>query len=314
MKNFKNKTKKVVTIFGASGFLGRYVVSLLVKNNFLIKAGVRNPYKARHLLVMGKMGQVTIHKCNVQNFNSVNNIIKQADVVINLVGILFEHKSQTFHKVHVDGSVNIAEACKSQYVKSLIYVSALAIDKSPKSLYAKTKLKAENSIKKIFKNTTIIRPSVIYGPEDNFTNKFAKMAAFSPFMPIINKGVTKFQPVSVLDVAKAIEKVVVNQNYQRVTYNIGGPEVYSFKEILDLIMKNIAKKRIYINLSFFNAKILALITFYFPNSPITLDQLKLLKVDNIVPPNSKGLKDLGIKPNSMHIECKKYLSRYKASY
>ena len=312
--HFQNNSMKTVVVFGASGFLGRYVVSLLAKNNMIIKAGVRNPHKARHLLVNGKLGQVSINQCNISDLESVNNLTMGADFVINLVGILFEYKKQTFHKIHLDGAINIAQACKKNNVKSLIHVSALSVDRSMESSYAVTKFNAEKSIKNIFKNVTIIRPSVIFGPEDNFTNKFAKMANLSPFIPLINNGITKFQPVYVLDVAKAIEKIISNKKLEGDVYSLGGPEILSFREVLDLIMKNIEKEKVYINLSFFNAKIIALITAIIPNSPITLDQIKLLKVDNIVPSKAKGFKYLGINPTSIQVESKKYLSRYKPSY
>ena len=303
-----------VVVFGASGFLGRYVVALLAKNNFLIKACVRSPSRARHLLVNGKLGQVSLLRCNISDPESVNSVIDKADVVINLVGILTEYRKQTFKNIHLDGAINIAKACKKYNIKSLVHVSALSVDRSLESNYAKSKFAAEKCIKTIFKNVTIVRPSVIYGAEDDFTNKFAKMALISPFIPIINQGLTKFQPVNVLDVAKAIEKIVLNKKLEGNVYCLGGPEIFSFREIIDLIMKNIGKDKTYINLSFFNAKILAFITSIFPNAPITLDQLKLLKVNNIVPPKSKGFKHLGINPTSLQIGSKKYLSRYKTSY
>lgn len=314
MIKFINNSNQVIVVLGAAGFLGRYVVSLLVKRGYIVRAGVRNPDKARHLLVMGYLKQVTIYPCNIIDANDVNHIINGADIVINLVGILSEKKKQNFINVHLNGSINVANACNKNKIKSLTHVSALAIDKSLKSIYAKTKLEAEKNIKSIFNNTIIIRPSVIFGPEDDFTNKFAKMALISPFMPLINKGLTKFQPVSVLDVAKAIEMVILNKTHIGNTYNLGGPEIFTFKEIISLILESIEKERFYINISFSLAKIMAIFTSFIPNSPITLDQVKLLENDNIVTKKSKGFSELGIKPSSMKVVIKKYLSRYKASY
>ena len=314
MVNFKSDFSQTIVIFGASGFLGRYIVGLLVRQGYLIKVGVRNPDNARHLLVMGKLGQVNIFQCNILDSKNVENLVNNADIVINLVGILFEYKKQSFKNVHVDGATNIAKACNKYKVKSLIFLSALAVDKSTNSKYAKTKLAAENSIKKIFKNTTIIRPSVIYGPEDNFTNKFAKMAMVSPFIPLINNGRTKFQPVSVLDVAKAVVKIASNSKFSGEIYHLGGPEIFSFKEIIELILVIIEKKKIFINLTYNLAKMIACSTAFIPNSPITLDQIRLLNVDNIVPKKCKGFKDLNISPVSIQEASKKYLSRFKSNY
>jgi len=311
---FKNNTNKIVVILGASGFLGRYVVSLLIERGYIVRVGVRNPDKARHLSVMGYLGQVTIYPCNITNSININDIINGADIVINLVGILSETKKQNFINIHLNGAINVANACNQNKIESLTHISALAIDKNIKSIYAQTKLEAEKNIKSIFNKTIIIRPSVIYGPEDNFTNKFAKIALISPFIPLINKGLTKFQPVSVLDVAKAIETVILEKIHIGNTYNLGGPEIFAFKEIINLILEIIEKQKIYINLSFPFAKIMARFFIFFPNFPITLDQVKLLETDNIVPPKSKGFSELGIKPISMKVALKKYLLRYRASY
>tara|TARA_B100000686_G_scaffold354748_1_gene466917 strand:- start:6197 stop:7141 length:945 start_codon:yes stop_codon:yes gene_type:complete len=311
---FRNNSNQTIVVLGAAGFLGRYVVSLLVNRGYIVRAGVRNPDKARHLLVMGRLRQVIIYPCNIIDSNDVNDIVNGADIVINLVGILSENKKQNFINVHLNGAINIANACNQNKIKSLTHVSALAIDKSSKSIYAKTKLEAEKNIKSIFNNTIIIRPSVIFGPEDNFTNKFAKMALISPFMPLINKGLTKFQPVSVLDVAKAIEIVILDKIHIGNIYNLGGPEIFTFKEIISLILESIEKEKLYINISFPLAKIMAILTNFLPNAPITLDQVILLKNDNIVTSKSKGFSELGIKPSSMKVMIKKYLSRYKVSY
>ena len=311
---FKKNTNKIVVVLGASGFLGRYVVSLLIKRGYIVRAGVRSPDKARYLSVMGYLGQVTIYPCNITNSINISDIINGADIVINLVGILSETKKQKFINIHLNGAINVANACNQNKIESLIHISALAIDKNIKSIYAQTKLEAEKNIKSIFNKTIIIRPSIIFGPEDNFTNKFAKIALISPFIPLINKGLTKFQPVSVLDVAKAIETVILEKIHIGNTYNLGGPEIFTFKEIINLIMEIIEKQKFYINLSFPLAKIMARFFIFFPNFPITLDQVKLLETDNIISPKSKGFSELGIKPVSMKVALKKYLLRYRASY
>lgn len=313
MLNPKISFSNTIVIFGGSGFLGRYVVSLLVKNNFMIKVGVRNPDKAKHISIMGYLGQVSIMKCDITDLESVNKMVQGSHNVINLIGILNENKKQSFNNIHVNGVINIAKACDKYKVRSLIHISALAIDKNESSIYAKSKIEAERVIKNFFKKTIILRPSVIYGAEDDFINKFAKISVVSPFLPLINRGKTKFQPVSVLDVAKAIEVVLLNEKFIGKTFHLGGPEIFSFKEILDLILDITGRKKIYINLNFFIAEIIARIFSIFPNNPMYLDHIKLLKTDNIVPKNTLGFKDLGINPYSMETIVYKYLYRYKVS-
>ena len=312
--NIFNNPNSTIVIFGASGFLGRYIVSILSKDNCLIKVFVRKPDEAKHLTLMGKLGQVEIHQGNIIDINSVKKVVSGANKVINLVGILAESSQQKFSNLHVDGASNIAEACLKHKIDSLIHISALGLYDGSHSKYANSKLVAEKKIKEIFRKTIILRPSVIFGPEDDFTNKFAKMASISPFIPLINNGLTRFQPVYVKDIAKAVYVVINNNKYLGHTYSLGGPEVISFKEIIDLILLKINKKRIYIRLSFPMIKLIAILFSVFPSAPITLDQVRLLEKDNIVPEKEKGFKELGIKPESIFLSAEKYLSRYISRY
>ena len=312
--NIHNNSNSTVVIFGASGFIGRYIVSSLLQDNYLIKVVVRKPNEAKHLTLMGKLGQVEIYQGNITDKKSVQNIVDGANKVINLVGILEEKSQQKFNNTHVEGASNIAEACLKHKIESFIHISALGLYEGKHSKYAKSKLVAEEKIKKIFKKTIILRPSVIFGPEDNFTNKFARMASISPFIPLINKGLTKFQPVYVKDVAKAVSVVINNNKYSGQTYSLGGPEVISFKEIIDFILLKIRKKRIYIPLSFPQIKLMAILFSILPNAPITLDQVRLLEKDNIVLKKEKGFKELGIKPESIYSSAEQYLNRYISRY
>jgi len=312
--NFKKNSNSIVVVFGASGFVGRYIVSNLSNENWKIKVLVRNPINAKHLTLMGKLGQVFIIKGNICNYKDVDKIIKGADKVINLVGILEESSKQKFNNVHFQGSKNIALASAKYKVANLIHISALGLYDGKHSKYAKSKLEAEKSIRKIFKKTVILKPSIIFGEEDNFTNKFAQMATISPFIPLINNGLTKFQPVFVKDVAEAINTVIINNNYFGQTYHLGGPEIINFKEIIDLILLKIDKKRIYVSIPFSFAKLIGLCFSILPYASITLDQVKLLQKDNVVPENVKGFHDLGIKPMSMYVMAEKYLKRYITSY
>jgi len=312
--NIHNNSNSTVVIFGASGFLGRYIVSILLQDNYLIKVFVRKPDEAKHLTLMGKLGQVEIYQGNINDKKSVQNIVDGANKVINLVGILEEKSQQKFNKTHVEGASNVAEACLKHKAESFIHISALGLYDGKHSKYANSKLVAEKKIKKIFKKAIILRPSVIFGPEDNFTNKFARMASISPFIPLINKGLTKFQPVYVKDVAKAVYVVINNNKYSGQTYSLGGPEVISFKEIIDFILLKISKKRIYIPLSFPQIKLMAILFSILPNAPITLDQVRLLEKDNIVLKKEKGFKELGIKPESIYLSAEQYLNRYISRY
>ncbi len=312
--NINKNSNSTVVIFGASGFVGRYIVAILAKEYWKIKVFVRKPDQAKHLTLIGKLGQVTIYQGNISNKNSVDKIIYGANKVINLVGILEENNKQNFSSVHIGGSTNIAESCLKHKINSLIHISALGIYDGMHSKYAKSKLEAEQNIKKIFQKTIILRPSVIFGPEDNFTNKFARMASISPFIPLINNGLTKFQPVYVKDVAKAVSAVINNNFHLGKTYNLGGPEIISFKEIIDFVLLKIRKKRIYFSLSFPMAKLIGIIFSIVPVAPITLDQVRLLEKDNIVPEKEKGFKELGIKPSSIYLLAEEYLNRYISRY
>tara|TARA_B110000196_G_scaffold130562_1_gene113082 strand:- start:331 stop:1272 length:942 start_codon:yes stop_codon:yes gene_type:complete len=312
--NLNKNSNSTVVIFGASGFVGRYIVAILAKEYWKIKVFVRKPDQAKHLTLIGELGQVTIYQGNVSNKNSVDKIIYGANTVINLVGILEENNKQNFSSVHIGGSTNIAESCLKHKINSLIHISALGLYDGMHSKYAKSKLEAEQNIKKIFQKTIILRPSVIFGPEDNFTNKFARMASISPFIPLINNGLTKFQPVYVKDVAKAVSAVINNNFHLGKTYNLGGPEIISFKEIIDFVLLKIRKKRIYFSLSFPMAKLIGIIFSILPVAPITLDQVRLLEKDNIVPEKEKGFKELGIKPSSIYLLAEEYLNRYISRY
>jgi NADH dehydrogenase len=309
-----NKKSRTVVIFGASGFIGRYIVTDLLKENWIIKVLVRNPDRAKHLSLMGRLGQVTVHQCNITDYNRVEKFISNSSKVINLVGILEEKSKQNFIGIHLNGAINIAKACSKYKIDTFIHFSALGLYNGDHSRYAQSKLEAEKSIKQIFKKTIIFRPSVVFGPEDNFTNKFAKMASLSIFIPLINCGKTRFQPVYVKDISQAVEKVIGNQLFYGKTYNLGGPDIMSFRDILDLILLKIRKKRIYLSLSFPVAKLIGLIFSVFPVKPITLDQVRLLEKDNIVPKSGLGFKDLGINPSSIYSISENYLKRYITSY
>lgn len=300
---------KVVTVFGGSGFLGRYVVQRLSHLGAYVRVASRDPGFANVNRTSGFVGQVTPVRCDVRDASLVEAAISGSDVVINLVGILFERGKKNFQKIHVDGAKNIADACKKLKVERLIHVSALSVDSNPSS-YAKTKHEAELYVKKTVPNVTIIRPSLMVGSDDQFFNKFACMSVFSPILPITG-GNTKFQPVFVDDVAKAIIASLVDRHAIGQVYDLGGPKVYSFKELMELQNSYTKRSACIWDMPNGLAKFLAFFLQLLPKPLLTIDQVRSLSVDNIVSKKSLGFKELGITPQPIEAIIAQYLPRYK---
>lgn len=305
-----NFTEETVTIFGGSGFLGRYVVSKVAKLGCKINVLTRKPEKALFLKTCGSVGQINLIKGSINDKELIQNLVSQSDHIVNLIGILYERKKGDFVKYHSKFPEFLAQNAKKFKVKSFIHVSALGINNTA-SLYSTTKLEGENAIIYNFPDAAILRPSVVFGAEDNFFNKFANMASFSPFYPLIGGGKTKFQPVFVDDIAKAIVKILQKSELNRTTYELGGPNIYSFKEILDLIQKVTGRKRLYLNLPFKLASVLAAILEKLPNPQLTRDQVQLLKTNAITESRTKTFYDLNIQPKSVEEIIANYLVRFK---
>lgn len=302
---------KTVTVFGGSGFVGRYVVEELLKAGWRVQVAVRHPLEAKFLRPLGNLGQILTVDASIADYERVLHVIKGSDAVINLVGILYERGPQTFQNIHVQGADNVALACKNLSIKRLVHMSALGASTDSASIYARSKGEGEQHVKKHFSNATIIRPSVIFGPEDGFFNRFASMARFSPFLPLVGGGKTKFQPVYVCDVAEFIVKCLENPTTKSKAYELGGPEVFSMKDILVYTLKTIEKKRLLLPLPFSMARIIGFFAQYLPNPPITPDQVTLLKSDNILPQRCKGLNELSVHPTPLEIVVPRYLARYR---
>lgn len=298
---------KIITIFGGTGFLGRYAVQNLARKGYRIQVITRNPQKAYFLKPYGTTGQIIAKHVNPTNVEDIENAISSSDAVINTIGILFEKGRDTFSKTHITIAENIATACKNQNIDKLIHISALGIDISF-SKYAKTKLEAENKIRAVFPNVTILRPSVIFGKEDNFFNKFASM----PVLPLIGGGKTKLQPVYVGDVASAITHAI-EKDCKGNTYELGGPEKLTLKEIYKYINKETSTYRLLIPIPFWIMRIIALFAGMLPTPPITLDQITSLETDNTVSTNAKSFKDLNIKLHPLKLILPSYLHRYAGS-
>ena len=302
----------LVTVFGGSGFAGRNVVRALAKAGYRIRVAVRYPNLAQYLPPSGAVGQIQLLKCNVLDQDAVTRACEGADAVVNLVGILYPAGGQGFEDVHVAAAGHIAMAAKACGAKTLVHLSSLGVAVDSESSYASTKAEGERVLREEFADTTILRSSLMAGPDDDFFNKFANLARFLPFLPLIGGGHTKFQPVFVGDVAAAITATLDSQAARGHIFELGGPSVYSFKELLQLILREIGRKRLLVPLPFALATLKAAFLQLLPNPLLTIDQVRLLKKDNVVGPTAAGLADLGITPTSVEAVVPSYLWRYRA--
>ncbi len=303
---------KTICIFGGSGFLGKNITQELARAGYRIKIATRIPESAYELKTYGTVGQIVACQCNYNDPESIDKIIKGCDGVINLVGILFEKGKNNFKRAHVDIPSLIAQSCVDSDVQKFIHVSALGINSSI-SKYAKSKLEGEKAIKEIYPNATFLRPSVIFGAGDSFFNMFAKLATFLPALPLIGGGKTKFQPVYVGDIADATIKILArpDDEYEGRTYHLGGPDVVSFKEIYEILLKEINRDRKLVNVPWPIAKLQGAFIGLLPKPPLTLDQVRSLKKDNIVKEGARGFEDLQITPTAMETILPLYLACYK---
>jgi uncharacterized protein YbjT (DUF2867 family) len=302
---------KLVTIFGGTGFLGRHTVRALAKVGWRIKVAARRPARGFFLRPLGQVGQIDFVKCDIADKDQVAAALAGSDAVINLCGILFQ-SGQSFEDVQAHGAANIAEAAAAAGVSSLVHVSAIGADKNSDSTYAQTKAQGEAAVRAAFPAATILRPSIVFGPEDDFFNRFAAMARMSPVLPLVGGGKTRFQPVFVGDVAAAIVAALGSDAAKGATYELGGPTVYSFRQLLEIILQQTGRKRLLAPLPFGLASFQAFFLQLLPKPPLTPDQVRLLRRDNVVTDGARTLADLGITPNSVEAEVPAYLWRYRA--
>jgi NADH dehydrogenase len=308
----------LVTVFGGSGFVGRHAVRALAADGWRVRAAVRRPDLAGHLQPMGAVGQIHAVQANVRFPDSVRRAVEGADAVVNLVGILAKSGRQTFRAVHADGARAIAEAARAAGAKTLVHVSAIGADKRSKANYARTKAAGEAAVLERFPDAVILRPSLVFGPEDQLFNRFAALAGFSPFLPLIGGGRTRLQPVYAGDVAEAIAVACAGRAKPHTVYELGGPEVVTFRELLDRTMAWSGRRRLYLRLPFWAAKLGALLTVPLPNSlrPLTVDQVRSLQTDNVVgkiaEAEGRTLAGLGIEhPQTMEAVVPGYLQRFQ---
>lgn len=303
-------TFRVVTVFGGSGFIGRHLVRRLARRGWRVRIATRNPNDALFLKPAGTVGQIVPVFANVRDDSSVAAAVEGSDFVINLVGILYESGRQTFKAVHQEAAGRIARAAAQAGASRMIQLSAIGAAPKARSRYAQTKAAGERAVQEAFPDATIVRPSIVFGPEDGFFNLFAAMARLSPFLPLIGGGRTRFQPVYVGDVADAMMACLDRDDSKGKTYELGGPTVYSFRQLMELLLKTIGRERALVSVPWFIAGLQALFLGMLPKPLMTRDQVKLLKSDNVVPEGALTLGDLGIEPTAAEIVVPTYLQRY----
>jgi NADH dehydrogenase len=304
----------LVTVFGGSGFLGRHVVRALANRNYRIRVAVRRPELAGHLQPLGQVGQIHAVQANLRFPQSVAAALRDTDIVVNLVGILFEKSRQRFDAVQAQGAGAVAHAAKAVGAR-LVHVSAIGADENSPSHYARSKAAGERLVLAAQSEAIIMRPSIVFGPEDDFFNRFAALACTSPALPLPGGGHTRFQPVFAGDVAEAIAKAVDGEAKPGTIYELGGPDVRTFKQLMEFILATIERRRLLVPVPFALMKLHASFVQFLPTPPITLDQVELLKRDNVVAAaareQGRTLEALGIVPESIAAIAPSYLWRFR---
>jgi NADH dehydrogenase len=306
----------LVTVFGGSGFLGRHVVRALVKRDYRIRVAVRRPELAGHLQPLGRVGQIHAVQANLRYPASITAAMRDASIAVNLVGILTESGAQTFDAVQAQGAGAIAQAASAVGAR-MVHVSAIGANANSESRYARAKAAGEQAVLGAVPSATIMRPSVVFGPEDLFTNRFAGLARMSPVVPLFGAD-TRMQPVYVGDVATAVAAAVDGKTQAGATYELGGPEVLTMREIIEIILTTIQRKRVLLPVPFGIAKLQAMALQFAPGAlKLTPDQVALLRVDNVVSEAAKAagltLEGLGIAPDSLEAIGPQYLWRFRAT-
>jgi len=312
--SLKTRAETLVTVFGGSGFLGRHVVRALANADYRVRVAVRRPELTGFLRPMGRVGQVHAVQANVRYPQSVAAAVRDADVVINLVGILFERGAQRFDAVQAAGAAAVAAAAKGVGAR-LIHISAIGADAESASHYARSKAEGEQAVHAALPSAVIMRPSIVFGPEDDFFNRFGALARLSPVLPLPGGGHTKFQPVFAGDVADAIAKAVEGETKPGIVYELGGPEVKSFKELMEFMLATVERRRLLVPVPFALMKLQAAFLQFLPKPPLTPDQVELLKHDTVVSAaahdDRRTLEGLGIIPESLAAIVPSYLWRFR---
>ena len=310
---------KLVTIYGGSGFVGRYIARRMAKAGWRVRVAVRRPNEAIFVKPYGVVGQVEPVLCNIRDDASVKQVMTGADAVVNCVGILAEHGKNRFDDVQAEGAARIARLAAAQGIEKMVQISAIGADENSESDYARTKALGEAAVTEHMPQAVILRPSIIFGPEDEFFNRFAAMTKFGPVLPVVGAD-TRFQPVYVDDVARAAEKALCETVAPGV-YALGGPDVATFRELMETMLDTIHRRRLIVNVPFFAARVMGFsfdmvqaVSFgLLKNAMITRDQVRNLAHDNVVGPEERTFADLGITPTALESVLPEYLWRFRPS-
>ena len=306
---------RVATVFGGSGFIGRHLIKRLAKTGTIIRVATRHPSNANFLRTNGAVGQIIAIATNIHDDASVAAAVRDADIVINLIGILYESGVNTFHGTQGEAPGRIARAAKEAGAQRFIQISAIGADAGSTSEYARSKAAGEQAVLKAFPEATILRPSIVFGPEDAFFNRFAAMARLSPALPLIGGGHTRFQPVYAGDVADGIARLLTLEGAAGRTYEFGGPEIFTFRELMEFTLSTIQRRRLLVPVPWAVARLQGAVLQFLPGSLLTMDQVELLKTDNVVSKAAASagltLQGLGIAPQAIAAIVPAYLARFR---
>lgn len=304
-------TSRLITVFGGTGFIGRHVVRNLASRGNRVRVAVRHPEQGLFLKTLGEVGQIDLAAANLRDPESVARAVEGANAVVNCVGILFQSGRQRFAQIHGEGAGLVARAAAAAGATAMVHVSAIGADAKSPAAYARTKAAGEAAVRAAFPRAAILRPSVVFGPDDQFFNRFAALARISPVLPLIGGGKTRFQPVYVGDVAAAIVAALDDPAAAGKVFELGGPRAYSFRDLMRMVLRETGRRRLLLPLPFALAMIQGLFFELLPTPPLTRDQVRLLRRDNVADPGKPGLRELGIEPTPVEGMVETYLARYR---
>jgi NADH dehydrogenase len=315
----RDTASTLVTVIGGTGFLGRHIVRRLAQGGCRLRVTSRKPSHALSVTPLGSVGQIALVKVDIRNEADVARAVEGAVVVVNLVGMLKPSGGRTFEAIHAEGAATVARLAAKAGAKRLIHISAIGADVKARSAYARSKAEGEIAAREAFPAATILRPSIVFGAGDGFFNRFASLMRLSRLaFPLFGGGKTKFQPVFVGDVADAVANAIADERTSGRTYELGGPAVYSFKDLLTFVAKTTERKRVFLPIPFFLLDIAGALFGWLPFAPVTLDQSRLLRKDNVVKAGSDAAKvgalaDLGVQPTALEAVVPSYLYTYRAA-
>ncbi|MGF1503049.1 MAG: complex I NDUFA9 subunit family protein [Paracoccaceae bacterium] len=299
----------IVTIVGGSGFVGRYIAQAMARRGWRVRVACRRPNEAGFVRPYGVVGQVEPVQCNIRDDASIARVVQGATAVVNCVGILFQSRKNTFDSIQAEGAARVARLAREAGAKRFVQISAIGADARSPAAYGRTKAAGEQAVLEAYPDAVILRPSIVFGSEDQFFNRFASMARISPALPLVG-GDTRFQPVWVQDVAEAAAKACAGEVAPGI-YELGGPNVYTFRGLMELMLRTIRRKRFLLPIPFFLARIQGAVLQQLPNPLLTVDQVRLLARDNVVSDGALGFREIGIEPEAPEAIIEGYLYAYR---